>query len=43
MEALIAALHRAGVSIRDIATEEPDLEDVFLDLTGSGAHADPGQ
>ena len=43
MEALIAALHRAGVSIRDIATEEPDLEDVFLDLTGSGAHATPGQ
>ena len=35
VEAMISALHSAGVSIQDIATEEPDLEDVFLSLTAS--------
>ena len=33
VEAMITALHSAGVSIQDIATEEPDLEDVFMSLT----------
>ena len=33
--AVLAALAAAGVGIRDLATEEPDLEDVFLSLTGS--------
>jgi len=32
---VLAALHAAGVRLRDVATEEPDLEDVFLDLTRS--------
>lgn len=35
VEAIIAALHAAGVAIQDIATEEPDLEDVFLALTAA--------
>lgn len=37
VEAMISALHSAGVSIQDIATEEPDLEDVFLSLTAPHA------
>ncbi len=32
-ERLLAAVHAAGVSIRDVRTEEPDLEDVFVSLT----------
>ena len=32
---VLQALAAAGVGIRDLATEEPDLEDVFLSLTGS--------
>ena len=32
-EALIDAVHRGGVTIRDVRTEEPDLEDVFVALT----------
>ncbi|MGY6632917.1 MAG: ABC transporter ATP-binding protein [Alkalilacustris sp.] len=35
--AVLAALAAAGVGIRDLATEEADLEDVFLSLTGSAA------
>ena len=35
--AVLQALAAAGVGIRDLATEEPDLEDVFLSLTGSAA------
>jgi ABC-2 type transport system ATP-binding protein len=35
--AVLAALAEAGVGIRDLAVEEPDLEDVFLSLTGSAA------
>ncbi|ARE38669.1 ABC transporter, ATP-binding protein [Rhodovulum sp. P5] len=31
--ALIEAVRKAGITIRDIATEEPDLEDVFVELT----------
>ncbi|UWQ18468.1 ABC transporter ATP-binding protein [Jannaschia sp. M317] len=30
---LLSAVHRAGVSIRDVRTEEADLEDVFVSLT----------
>jgi len=37
--AVLSALAAAGVGIRDIAVEEPDLEDVFLSLTGSRARA----
>jgi len=32
-EAILDALRAAGVAIRDVSTEEPDLQDVFLDLT----------
>lgn len=32
-DALIAALHAAGLPIRDVAVETPDLEDVFVQLT----------
>jgi ABC-2 type transport system ATP-binding protein len=34
-DAILAALREAGVRIRDVETREPDLEDVFLDLTRS--------
>jgi ABC-2 type transport system ATP-binding protein len=34
-EEILAALRAAGVRLRDVATEEPDLQDVFLDLTRS--------
>lgn len=34
--AILAAIQAAGVQISDIATEEPDLEDVFLALTAGG-------
>lgn len=33
-EALLDAVRAAGIRIRDVATEEPDLEDVFVSLTG---------
>jgi ABC-2 type transport system ATP-binding protein len=36
---LIEQARAAGVVVRDVATEEPDLEDVFLALT-SGRHGD---
>jgi len=37
-EAVLAAARTAGVRIRDVTTEEPDLQDVFLALTkGTGA------
>jgi ABC-2 type transport system ATP-binding protein len=32
-EAVLAAVRNAGVAIRDVRTEEPHLEDVFLALT----------
>jgi ABC-2 type transport system ATP-binding protein len=35
-EAVLEAIRAAGISIRDVRTEEPDLEDVFLDLTRAG-------
>ncbi len=41
-EAVLAAIREAGVQIRDLSTEEPDLEDVFLALTyGDAAAASP--
>ena len=33
VEAVLAAVRGAGVQIKDLATEDPDLEDVFLALT----------
>ena len=36
-EEILAALARAGVGFSDVATEEPHLEDVFLQMTRSGA------
>ena len=39
--ALIDRVRDAGLSIADVATEEPDLEDVFLTLTGAGRDAAP--
>ena len=38
VEQVLAAVRRAGVTIRDIATEDPDLEDVFLALTYGDAN-----
>jgi ABC-2 type transport system ATP-binding protein len=37
VEQVLAAVRGAGVHIKDIATEDPDLEDVFLSLTGAPA------
>ena len=34
-EQVLAAVHEAGITIRDVKTEEADLEDVFLSLTSS--------
>lgn len=34
-EQVLAAVRAAGISIRDVKTQEPDLEDVFLALTSS--------
>jgi ABC-2 type transport system ATP-binding protein len=33
VEGVLAAVRAAGVQIKDLATEDPDLEDVFLSLT----------
>jgi ABC-2 type transport system ATP-binding protein len=33
VESVLAAVREAGVAIRDLATEDPDLEDVFMSLT----------
>jgi len=38
-EDLLDAVRAAGISIRDVATEEPDLQDVFVSLTGGTADA----
>jgi ABC-2 type transport system ATP-binding protein len=37
--AVLDALRNAGITIRDVASEEADLEDVFLSLTSSGTPA----
>ncbi|MFP4273648.1 MAG: ABC transporter ATP-binding protein [Paracoccaceae bacterium] len=34
-EQVLESVREAGISIRDVRTEEPDLQDVFLALTGS--------
>jgi ABC-2 type transport system ATP-binding protein len=34
-EAVLEAVHRAGIRIRDVKTEQADLQDVFLELTRS--------
>ena len=36
-EAILDAIRASGIVIADIRTEEADLEDVFLSLTGSAA------
>jgi ABC-2 type transport system ATP-binding protein len=42
VEQVLAAVRAAGVHIKDLATEEPDLEDVFMSLTYSAeGAADP--
>ncbi|HEY1559792.1 MAG TPA: ABC transporter ATP-binding protein, partial [Caulobacteraceae bacterium] len=33
VEAVLTAVRAAGVHIKDLATEDPDLEDVFMSLT----------
>ncbi|HEY7853267.1 MAG TPA: ABC transporter ATP-binding protein, partial [Caulobacteraceae bacterium] len=33
VEQVIAAVRAAGVPIKDLRTEDPDLEDVFVSLT----------
>ena len=37
VEQVLAAVRASGVHIKDIATEDPDLEDVFLSLTRARA------
>ena len=39
VEQVLAAVRAQGLRIRDIATEDPDLEDVFLSLTYNAADA----
>ena len=42
VEQVLAAVRAAGVRIKDIATEDPDLEDVFVALTyGDKSQTDP--
>ena len=41
VEAVLAAVREAGVAIKDLATEDPDLEDVFLSLTYAAEGVDP--
>jgi len=38
-EAILRAVAAAGIRIRDVATEEPDLEDVFVALTSKAGRA----
>ncbi|MDR3509024.1 MAG: ABC transporter ATP-binding protein [Caulobacteraceae bacterium] len=39
VETVLAAVREAGVAIKDLATEDPDLEDVFIALTYAAADA----
>ena len=41
VERLLARLREAGVAVEDIEIRKADLEDVFLDLTGSQSAANP--
>ena len=44
VEQVLAAVRAAGVTIKDIATEDPDLEDVFLAMTyGDASRPSPTQ
>jgi len=36
---VLSAVREAGVAIKDLATEDPDLEDVFMSLTYSSPDA----
>ena len=38
---LLDVVRQAGVTIHDLSTDEPDLEDIFLHLTGSGRSEPP--
>lgn len=38
---VFTALRVAGVDIEDVQTREPDLEDIFVELTGNGVSAQP--
>jgi len=40
VEGVLAAVRAAGVQIKDLATEDPDLEDVFLSLTYGDPNAE---
>ncbi len=39
---VLAAVEAAGLAIRDVTSEETDLEDIFLRLTGAMLHREPG-
>ena len=36
VESVLGAVREAGVAIKDLSTEDPDLEDVFMSLTYEG-------
>jgi hypothetical protein len=37
VEALLARVREAGIAIRDLSTDEPDLGDIFLNLVSAPA------
>jgi ABC-2 type transport system ATP-binding protein len=39
VEQVLAAVRAAGLHIKDISTEDPDLEDVFVSLTSANSVA----
>jgi len=39
-EEVLKSVRDAGIAIRDVRTEQSDLEDVFLALTSAQAHSD---
>jgi ABC-2 type transport system ATP-binding protein len=40
VEQVLAAIRAAGLHIKDISTEDPDLEDVFVSLTYAAEQAE---
>ncbi len=40
---VLAAVEAAGLAIRDVSSEETDLEDIFMRLTGAGAEPGAGK
>jgi len=40
---VLAAVAASGISVRDVSSEETDLEDIFLRLTGAGAGTGAGK